>query len=649
MIDRVEEQNFEQQVAEVLGENGRLAEVIDGFAPRGGQLQMSADVARCLHDKSTLITEAGTGIGKTFAYLVPALQLNDKVIISTGTKHLQDQLYRKDLPALARAMKLKINTAILKGRSNYLCPYRLDQALIETRRSGHQHFNSLRALDEWRHQTGTGDKVEFTRLAEDNPLWQRVTSTADNCLGVECPSYSDCFVAKSRRAAHDADLVVINHHLFFADLALKENGFGELLPIAGGIILDEAHQLPAIASRFFGQMFTSRRLLDLCKDTLAEARTEAPDMEDLFDQSELMPSLVSKMREAFGPHEVRQPWLPLLTYEPLGTAIADIGGCLSTLTEVLEMASERSTGLMACFHRAEELSALLKNVNSPSDDQIQWCETSRLGFALHCTPLDVADTFRKQINKIDSAWIFTSATLAVGEDFTHFTNQLGIDDAKTAQWDSPFKFESQSMLYVPDNLPEPSDRNFIPALAEEALPILKANPGGCFMLFTSYRALRDMQRALTGRTQRKILVQGEIPRNQLIDQFREDGEAILLATSGFWEGVDVRGQALSCVIIDKLPFAPPGDPVTEARLDLIKRQRKNPFYDYQIPQAVITLKQGVGRLLRDVQDSGLLMICDRRLYSKSYGRAFRESLPPAPVTRSQADAIAFLEQQHSRG
>jgi len=605
---------------------------------------MGKAVARALADRSALIAEAGTGTGKTFAYLTPAILSGGRILVSTGTRHLQDQLFNKDLPVLRRALRSGLHCALLKGRANYLCPYRLEQALLDSRSRGHQYFHLLRKLDDWRHHTQSGDRVEFPDMPEDHILWPRVTSTADNCLGSDCPRYQECFVARARREAQDADLVVINHHLFFADLALREGGFGELLPVADGVILDEAHQLPETATRFFGDRFSSRRLLDLCRDTLAEARTEAPDMPDLFDAADRLPTAVSRFRQALGQREDRVLWQPLSQREPIADALAGLSGALTELTEALSFAAERSQGLAACHQRAIELQFLLLSLDKEDNSRVRWCEISAKGFALHSTPLDVAPLFSQHMAQFDTAWIFTSATLAVGSDASHFSGRLGIDEAEFRQWESPFDFANNALMLLPDGLPEPSAPGYLNEIVDRLAPVIEDNPGGTFFLFTSYRALKIVRPLLEGRLTKLILTQGEAPRSRLLEQFREDGSAVLLATSSFWEGVDVRGEALNCVIIDKLPFAPPGDPVTEARLKLLKEQNRNPFMEYQVPQAVIALKQGVGRLIRDRGDRGLIVLCDPRLRSKFYGRRFLDSLPEMPRTSDVEQARAFLKE-----
>ncbi len=629
-------------VDEVLGDGGLLCRTIPGFAVREGQLQMAAAVQQALDQHQVLVAEAGTGIGKTFAYLVPALLTEGKVIVSTGTKHLQDQLYHKDLPTLLDALKVPVNAVLLKGRANYLCLHRLEQALQGSRQRGHQDFRLLWQLDDWRRSTDTGDRVDFPLIAEDHMIWPRVTSTVENCLGQECPDYAKCFVVRARKAAHEADMVVINHHLFCADLALKDIGFGELLPVADAIIIDEAHQLPETAVRFFGDSLTSRQIQDLGRETLFEARTEAPDMPELIEAADALPVLVNRFRLVMGQAGRRAAWLPFLRNPRVEKAYRELQQGLETLLANLEEAAVRSQGLQVCFRRTQLMLAQAKALESSQDDRIQWYETSKLGFSLNNTPCEVAETFRKHMETLDSAWVFTSATLAVGQDFSHFTRRLGLDEPISGQWDSPFDYNNNVLMLLPQGMPMPSSPGYAREVCDLALRLIDATPGGVFLLFTSHRVLQEANAILRQRVDRELLVQGEAPRQDLIARFREAGNAVLLGTSGFWEGVDVRGAALSCVIIDKLPFASPGDPVMEARLEALKKKGGNPFMEYQLPQAVIGLKQGAGRLIRGVSDRGLLVLCDPRLQQKAYGRRFLDSLPSMPVTRDLDDAIYFL-------
>ncbi|MGV6816929.1 MAG: ATP-dependent DNA helicase [Thiotrichales bacterium] len=632
----------DSELEEVFGVDGPLSEALKGYQPRTGQIELAQAVEKTLVDRGLLVAEAGTGIGKTFAYLVPALLSGQKIMVSTGTKHLQDQLFKKDLPLLLNALKLQCDAVLLKGRSNYLCIYRLEQSLKSLAQNGHRDFMLLNKLDDWRKQTQSGDRVEFSEIPEDHAIWIKVTSTADNCLGQECKDYRDCFVVKARRAAQDADLVVVNHHLFCADLALRETGFGELLPLSEGVIIDEAHQLPEVALNFFGDSISSRQLIELGKDIVAEALNEAPDMLDLREQASNLPVAVNRFRLALGKAGQRAAWLPMLGQKSVSQALSELLRGLSELAAELEVGADRGPGLQSCFRRLVLLRQLVVTMSAEEEERIQWFETSRLGFMLRLTPFEIADRFQQHTERLNASWVFTSATLAVGDDFSHFTSRLGLNPSLQGQWASPFDYQNNMLLLLPEAMPLPSEPQFTGKVVELALKLVEHNNGGTFLLFTSYRALREAEQLLRLRTHRRLLVQGgETTKQALLEEFRAAGDAVLLGTSGFWEGVDVRGEALRCVVIDKLPFASPGDPVMEARFAAMRRQGRNPFSDFQLPQAVIALKQGAGRLIRDETDCGLLVVCDPRVRSKSYGRTFLSSLPPAPVT-DDADTASFF-------
>ncbi len=639
-----------QSIVDILGPDGPLAKHVPGFASRRQQQDMAEATARALENNEMLIAEAGTGTGKTYAYLVPALLCGKKVMISTGTKNLQDQLFHRDLPTVRKALGVSTSVALLKGRANYLCHHRL--ALVEGRRLRPEQQDQLARIRTWLGRTTRGDIAELSAVPEDAPIWPKVTSTADNCLGGECPVYSDCFVVKARKNAQAAEVLVVNHHLFFADLALRDEGFGELLPSINAFIFDEAHQLPDVASVFFGNDLSARQLNELARDALVDVLTEAPDASTVQASITRLEKTVRDFRLALGNDTKRAPWASMDDNAALATATEDLVESLARLTSDLEPLAERGKGLDRSWRRCLELKARLDQfVNGGSDEQgvILWFETYARGFALHMTPLEISETFRSHVDKHKSAWIFTSATLAVGNDFTHFSRELGIEDAHARRWDSPFDFTRQALLYVPTALPPPNTPDYTAAVIDAARPVIEASGGRAFFLLTSYRALNIVARALEGKTGYPLLVQGSLPRGELLDRFREQGNAILVGTSSFWEGVDVRGEALSCVIIDKLPFSSPGDPVMQARLEAMRERGLNPFFDYQVPQAAIALKQGVGRLIRDVSDRGVLMICDPRLFGKSYGRIFRNSLPPMPVSRDVADVQKFFASEQKRG
>jgi len=617
-----------------LSADGPFAALIPGFAPRVQQQELAEVVAHALENHQVFVAEAGTGTGKTFAYLVPALLSGQKVIISTGTKNLQDQLFHKDLPLVRKALGVPVEVALLKGRANYLCLHRMELALAEGRFRSRSEVSDLQLIREWSGRTRSGDIAELTELAEDAPLWPQVTSTGDNCLGSECGQYDDCYLMQARRRAQEADVLVVNHHLLFADMALKGEGFGELLPGANAFILDEAHQLPETASNFFGTVVSGNQMLELARDTIAEDLREAGENGRLRSTAEHLEKSVKDLRLAFGVEQRRGAWREVTQLPGFQAAVNEVDTALKELHTQLKPLAARGKGLESCLRRCEETMLRYAQVSGdPPADQIHWYETHTRSFSINLTPMDVAALFQAQVQARPCAWIFTSATLAVGDSFEHFTHRLGLNEAQTRRWDSPFDFARQALLYVPPEMPDPNSYGYTAAVVEQALPVLEASRGRAFILFTSHRALQEAAGLLDGRLEYPLLVQGQMPRSRLLEQFRALGNAVLLGTGSFWEGVDVRGEALSCVIIDKLPFASPGDPVLQARIEAMREQGGNPFMEYQLPQAVITLKQGVGRLIRDVNDRGVLMLCDPRLGSKSYGRVFIDSLPPMSKTR----------------
>lgn len=627
---------------ELLGDDGPLAQHVPGFSPRQEQQQMATAVAAAIDNQDKLIVEAGTGTGKTFAYLMPVLYSGQRVIISTGTRHLQDQLFNNDLPKVREALQVPVKTALLKGRSNYLCHHRLALATDEGRLPAKQ-LHELERVRAWSARTRSGDIAGLGEVSEHSPVWPRVTSTADNCLGQECDYFRDCFVVRARRAAMEADVVVINHHLLFADMALKEEGFGELLPGVDAVIIDEAHQLPEVASLFFGTSVSSHQLLDLGRDIQLEHVREAGDMTELPEAAQRLEHIVRQLRLALGGQDRRAAWEAVEGNADVTASLAELAAGLEQLVDWLQVASERGKGLESCWQRARVLQErLLQFQQESAVDSIQWFETRRRSFRLNQTPLDVAPAFSRALEVLPATWVFTSATLAVGSSFEHYAARLGLDAAQTLQLDSPFDYSRNALLYLPQHMPEPNAREYTRTVVERAREVLAASAGRAFLLFTSHAALREAASLLEDDFDYPLLVQGSKPRNELLEEFRQLGNAVLLGTSSFWEGVDVRGEALSCVIIDKLPFASPGDPVLQARIDAMRTQGRNPFMEYQLPQAVIALKQGVGRLIRDVDDRGVLVICDPRLQSRSYGRVFLGSLPDMPVIREAGPLHDFF-------
>jgi ATP-dependent DNA helicase DinG len=627
------------ELSEFFGDAGPLRELLPGFQPRAGQTWMAEAVAEAIEHGGKLVVEAGTGTGKTFAYLLPALLSGRKTIISTGTKALQDQLYHRDLPLIASAVGRPVTTALLKGRANYLCLERCDR-VTDVPDGLHGDLNAVR---EWRHRTDTGDRAELTEVAEDSRIWPLVTSTVDNCLGQKCPEYSDCHVVRARRAAQEADLVVVNHHLLLADLAMKEQGFVEFLPGAEAIILDEAHQIPDLAVQFFGVALGSRELESLVEEVRAE--TLGFGQSDLERRIDRLETSVKALRAAAPREEGRRQLAEV--YADLGEPLETLRSAIDDLRAAIEEFAGTSAELEKLHDRltgAGERLAVL--IGEESWDGLRWLETAPRSLRINLTPLDVSTNLRGLIDGGLQAWIFTSATLAVGEDFSHFASRMGLGGVTGLTFPSPYALERNGLVYLPPDLPTPSDPGHTDAVCDAVIPLLDMTAGGMFCLFTSHRALkaasawcRANRKRLRGR---RLLVQGSAPRDDLLRRFRDEGDAVLLGTGSFWEGVDVRGPALTIVVIDKLPFSSPADPLMMARLEYIRRQGGNGFASHQLPQAVLALKQGAGRLLRDEQDFGVVVLCDPRVTSRSYGRTFLDSLAPMPTTQSIDDVRRFL-------
>ncbi len=629
--------------ATLLGCEGPFAREIPGFAARSGQQTMAQAVADAIASRGTLIAEAGTGTGKTFAYLVPALLSGKRVIVSTGTKTLQDQLFHRDLPRVRNVLGARLKSSLLKGRANYLCHYRLDQAIKDGQYRDREQVGQLQQIRVWASRSASGDRAELTEIPEESPIWPRVTSTTDNCLGAECPFFDECFVVKARRAAQEADLVVVNHHLLFADLAIKQEGFGEILPGAHAFILDEAHQIPELAGQFLSTHLSSRQVSDLAHDVLTECGALSGALAVMQPMLEPLVPALRRVRLALDRHPPRGAQTALAADANVLEEMNALQQVLTALCELLEQNAQRSRGMESCAARAVNL--LERYHQAQAGDigkSVHWYELSPHGFSFHATPLDLAPSLRALREQTHAAWIFTSATLSVAGRFDHFARQLGLDDPISMSLPSPFDFTRQALAYLPRGLPDPNERDYTDAVITAALPVLQASQGRAFLLFTSHRALKRAAELLADAVPYPLFVQGTAPRHQLLTEFRLAGNGILLGAASFWEGVDVAGDALSCVIIDKLPFAAPDDPVLQARLSALRDAGGNPFTDWQIPGAVIALKQGVGRLIRDVHDRGVLVLCDPRLTTRGYGKLFLNSLPPFTVTRDLGEVQAFF-------
>lgn len=617
----------------MLGIDGLLSKAISGFTPRESQQTMATAIERAIALNSQLIVEAGTGTGKTFGYLVPVFLAQKKTIISTGTKNLQDQLFYTDIPIIKKILPFPLKVVLLKGRANYLCKYRLEQNIQDGRFASRELVSQLQTLNEWSGATKTGDISEQSDVPEDSTIWPHVTSTPDNCLGQDCEFYKDCFIVKARQQALVADIVIVNHHLFFADMALQDEGFGELLPGSDIIIFDEAHLIPEIASQFFSTTVSGRQLIELSRDTLTEAAEIAKDTRELNDRARELQSAVQDMRVALGLDIRRAPWSSH-PKEPLKNSITRVKKALALLEEELKLSAVRSKGLENCWRRNVQLIDRFNLLTGETpENKVHWFETHLQSFTLQLTPMIVADEFRHYIEEKKRAWIFTSATLTVKNNFQLFVDTLGLNKALSLQLKSPFDYQKQAVLYVPRGLPDPRSNDYIQKLVEAVIPVLEMTGGKAFLLFTSYRAMENAAELLKDRIEFPILVQGTRPKKELIDEFKRLGNAVLIATSSFWYGVDVRGEALSCVIIDKLPFAAPEDPILKARIQMLRKQGQDPFQTFQLPNAVLILKQGAGRLIRDNQDRGILMICDPRIVGARYGEAFLQSLPDMRRTR----------------
>jgi len=666
-----------------------LASAVASFRPRDQQREMALAVSAAIHDNATLLVEAGTGTGKTFAYLVPALIAGGKVIISTGTKNLQDQLFQRDLPTVRDALKAPVSVALLKGRANYVCHYHLERAQKDGMFKTREDIKYLGKIKQYAKISDSGDRSGLADVPENAPIWMQVTSTRDNCLGQECPNHKECFVLKARSDAMKADIVVVNHHLFFADVMLRDEGVAELLPACNTVIFDEAHQLPETASLFFGETLSTTLLLDLARDTRIETAASARDFAPLPKACDELDKAARDLRLVFK-KEGRMPAIAVDGFKEWPGALKTLGEKIAQLCDMLEKQAERSEGLENCWQRAQTLVLQLKewqgidipDTNSSSkvkqggnervtqtvqvarqgaseeantvspmksdwENKVRWLEVFHHSLQLNTTPLSIAEIFEKQIVGSSRAWIFTSATLAVKQNFSHYQSEMGLLNAQTACWDSPFDYSTQALLYVPQNLPEPNSEGYTDAVVQAALPLIGASRGRAFLLFTSLRAMQRAHEILQAEFDRRgwnypLMLQGDGSRNELLTRFRDHGNAVLLGSQSFWEGVDVRGEALSLVMIDKLPFAPPDDPVLAARIALITKQGRNAFMEYQLPRAIISLKQGAGRLIRDETDRGVLMICDPRLITKHYGKRIWQSLPPMKRTREESEAVEFF-------
>jgi len=644
------------QIEQLFAPSGQLGSAVASYRPRHAQIEMAKAIAQAIVGQNTLIAEAGTGTGKTFAYLAPALLWGGKVIISTGTKNLQDQLYSRDIPAVRKALGVPVSVALLKGRANYVCHFHLERTLENGRLTSREDVGYLREISRFIKMTNTGDKAELSQVPESALIWNLVTSTKENCLGSECQYYQDCFVMKARKEAQKADVVVVNHHLFFADVALKDTGIADLLPAANTVIFDEAHQLPDTATLFFGETISTSHILELCRDVLAEGLSRARDGAEWAKLVVPLEKAARDLRLCFPPEQVKLSLSQIPFSNEFFTAFETLKEKLKELLTILETQAERAETLELCRVRAQTLSEQLAAwgksapINSELIDQecVLWVEAYSSSLQLHRTPLSIAPIFNKQREGSARSWIFTSATLAVKKDFSHYASQMGLIDEKALSWPSPFDYENQGILYIPTGMPEPRSLNYIDAVIDAALPVIIASGGRAFLLCTTLRAVKQSAQRLRDEFEQRnlpfaLFVQGELGRTELLEQFRRSGNGILVGSQSFWEGIDVRGEALSLVVIDKLPFAPPDDPVLSARITAMEQQGKNGFVHHQLPEAIINLKQGAGRLIRDETDRGVLMLCDPRILTKPYGARVWQSMPSFKRTRELSVVEGFFD------
>jgi len=628
---------------------GPLTDCLDDYQLRVEQIEMAKSVSQAIAQKDSLIVEAGTGVGKTFAYLYPALSKGGKVIISTATKNLQDQLFFNDIPKLRNALKISVKVNILKGRNNYICKLRMENAKQEGLFFNKEDAKFLSSIKAFSDSSITGEISEIRHIPENSTIWPMVTSTKENCLGQECEFYKECFLVKARKEALESEVLIVNHHLFFADFVLKDADLSEILPKANTVIFDEAHQIPLIASFFLGQFVSSSQIVNLIQDC-QQFFIKHPDTIKALDKLAIeFQDNIFELKKIISPTSTKLNIDNLQDYDLFKSSYQTLVEKLSLIENILSKHSEASAESKKLFNRSSDLNLKLKSwIKNKNKNIIYWLEVFARTIQFNETPISVAEPFKKFQDKTDSAWIFTSATLSIDGNFDHFTSMLGLEESKTHFLQSPFNFTENAFLYVPKEIPEPQDELFNLVLVKKAIPLIRASKGRAFVLATSLKSMKEIGVLLRDEFEKNeinypIFIQGDGPKSDLLEQFKRHGNAVLIGSLSFWEGVDVRGPQLSLVIIDKLPFQSPGDPVFESKIKLLSKEGKNAFISMQLPEAIIRLKQGVGRLIRDDHDKGVMVICDKRMIEKSYGAKIWKSLPNFKRTTNESAIINFLE------